>query len=161
KILQAAVGEQPHWYLTIFSDRSSLSGSIIIKNSILAAKFPRSARSMIFLRSYPSSTSALSIYMNFTTRCRKVRIDVGSSWRICHPAPPFPYVLQDKIFGYQGTVLSKSGIEREYSRPFVIAGSQNSGFLLSALSPAAFSYIHRSHNGFSQIHPYILSCTHC
>ena len=44
-------GEQPHWYLTIFSDRSSLSGSI------LATKFPHSARSMIFLRSYPSSNS--------------------------------------------------------------------------------------------------------
>ena len=123
KILQAAVGEQPHWYLTIFSDQSSLSGSIIIRNSIFAAKFPGSARSMIFLRSYPSSTSALSIYTNFTTQCRKVRIDVGSSWRICHPAPLFPYVLQDKIFNYQGTVLSETGIEREYSRPFVIDGS--------------------------------------
>lgn len=76
-----------------------------------------------FLRSYPSSTSALSIYTNFTTQCRKVRIDVGSSWRICHPAPLFPYVLQDKIFNYQGTVLSETGIEREYSRPFVIDGS--------------------------------------
>ena len=123
KILQAAVGEQPHWYLTIFSDRSNLSGSIIIRNSILATKFPHSARSMIFLRSYPSSTSALSIYTNFTTQCRKVRIDVGSSWRICHPAPLFPYVLQDKIFNFQGTIRSESEIEREYFHPLVIAGS--------------------------------------
>ena len=101
KILQAAVGEQPHWYLTIFSDRSSLSGSIITRNSILATKFPRSARSMIFLRSYPSSTSTLSIYANFTTQCRKARTNIGSSWRICHLAPLFLYVLQDKIFNYQ------------------------------------------------------------
>nr|DAK05363.1 MAG TPA: hypothetical protein [Caudoviricetes sp.] len=61
------MGEQPHWYLTIFSDRNSLSGSIIIRNRIFATKFPPSAHSMIFSRSYPSSISLLSICTNFTT----------------------------------------------------------------------------------------------
>ena len=100
----------------IFSDRSSLSGSIIIKNRIFATKFPHSARSIIFLRSY-SSSNFLSIYTNFTTSCRKVKIDSESSWRICSPAPLFSFVLQDKIFNFQGSIRSNVEIEREYIHP--------------------------------------------
>lgn len=95
-ILQVAIRRGPIGIAPSSSDRT-IAGSIIIKNSIVAAKFLSSAHNSIILaRTFASIPE--SVFLRFhsqTSRQVVGKFRNRQSWRICYLAQLFHTSLQD------------------------------------------------------------------
>ena len=101
KILQAAVGKQPHWNHTIFSDRAAIP-EVSLSETVSS---PQSSHTLPTAR-YESLMSIshkhVFTYSNLATRCRKVTIMTFMAYPL--PGYTVSFVPQNKIFCYQGAI---------------------------------------------------------
>ena len=105
-ILQVAIRRGPIGIAPSSSDRT-IAGSIIIKNSIMAAKFLSSAYNSIILArtfaSIPESVFLRFSFPDFPTSCREVQKQAVMAYLLS--GSTVPYVLAGlTIFNFQGAM---------------------------------------------------------